>query len=375
MRYWLPSTSGRRRGGPRCARRRLRAGVSLLEVIFSIGVALVGLVGIAALLPAAGVQANRGALADSAARYGAGAVREFHVRSMGNPLTWRWYDGGGGGFRAPSVAELRAGNSFCIDPRFVAQGNVSSDHAGRARFPYSGALWMPRITLAPNVTATGGTFMGVLQASQVFTSDDALVFDLPQDRTLGPVQNFSLSSSNQPLRRSATGTLSWLATVVPKLDRVGNLTDEYTLSVVVFARRIIDPVLNNAAAASERTAFVRDFYGDGIGGGDLQLGAANKSDLELRTGDWVMFSGMKPRLGGLDPIQVHKWYRVLNAGEEVTPDSGEWSRDVTLIGPDWDWRQLLTLSGSRTTQVTVARGVVAVFEKTIRLETSSLWTY
>jgi len=84
---------------------------------------------------------------------------------------------------------------------------------------------------------------------------------------------------------------------------------------------------------------------------------------------------MKPRLGGLGPIQVHKWYRVLNAGEEVTPDSGEWTRDVTLIGPDWNWRQLLTLSGSRTTQVTIARGVVAVFEKTIRLETSSLWTY
>lgn len=373
MRYWLPSTSGRRRGRPRCAPRRLRAGVSLLEVLFSIGVALVGLVGIAALLPVAGIQTNRGALADSAARYGAGAVHEFHVRSMGNPLTWRWYDGSG--FRAPSAAELRAGYSFCIDPRFVAQGIVSSDHAGRAWFPYTGALCMPRVTLAPNVTTTDGTCMGILQASQVFTSDDALVFDLPRDRTLGPVQNFSLSSTNQPLRRSATGTLSWMATVVPKLDRVGNLTDEYTLSVVVFARRIIDPVLNNVAAASERTAFVRDFYGDGIGGGDLQLGAANKSDLELRTGDWVMLSGMKPRLGGLGPIQVHKWYRVLNAGEEVTPDSGEWTRDVTLIGPDWNWRQLLTLSGSRTTQVTIARGVVAVFEKTIRLETSSLWTY
>ena len=62
--------------------------------------------------------------------------------------------------------------------------------------------------------------MGMLQANQVFTSDDSLVFDLPKDRTIGPVQNFSRgSSSNQPLRRSTTGSLSWMATIVPRLDR------------------------------------------------------------------------------------------------------------------------------------------------------------
>ena len=45
-------------------------------------------------------------------------------------------------------------------------------------------------------------------------------------------------------------------------------------------------------------------------------------------------------------------------------------RDVTLVGPDWDWQNLIRTP----TQVTIVRGAVAVFEKTIRLETSSLWT-
>ena len=355
-----------------------RAGVSLLEVLFSIGVALVGLAGIAALLPVAGIQANKGALADSAARLGADAIREFHVRSMGNPSTWRWYDGSG--FSSLSLAQLTAGNSFCLDPRFVAQGDViPRDHALRAQFPYvapGAVLSMPRITLIRSLTPPV-TIMGTLQANQVFTSDDSLVFDLPKDRTIGPVQNFSVSSSNQPLRRSATGNVSWMATIVPKLDLTGNLTDEYTLSVVVFSRRIIDPTLTNENLASERVVMVAPgtFYSGqpAIGGGDLRLATRrdNPDDLELRSGDWVMLSGTKMRTGTLAPIQVHTWYRVVNAGEEpFLASPGVWVRDVTLVGPDWDWQNLST-----ATQVTIMRGAVAVFEKTIRLETSSLWTY
>ena len=40
---------------------RLRAGISLLEVTFSIGVVMIGLIGIAALIPVAGSQARQGA--------------------------------------------------------------------------------------------------------------------------------------------------------------------------------------------------------------------------------------------------------------------------------------------------------------------------
>ncbi|MHB8973618.1 MAG: type IV pilus modification PilV family protein [Pirellulaceae bacterium] len=365
-------------------RRRTRSGISLLEVVFSIGVVMIGLVGIAALLPVAGSQANKGAVADSAARLGADAVREFHVRSMGNPSAWRWFDGIQLQFRRVTPAELMAGNSFCLDPRFVAQG--TADHAGRSRFPYidpGTVLSMPRITLTPSPGALDTAVMLRPHADQVFTSGDGLVFDLPGDRTLGPVQNFSLAPVAlfppplvpPPLRRNTNGHISWLATIVPKLDRMGNLTDEYTLSVVVFSRRIIDDVLTNLG--SERVVEIPtvNFYSGqpAIGGGDLRLVTRRNDpdDLELRSGDWVMLSATKER-PGMSTIQVHKWYRVANAGEEsVLASPGVWARDVTLTGPDWDWLS----NRPSTTQVTIARGAAAVFEKTIRLETSSLWTY
>lgn len=379
---------------PRARGRRFsaRAGISLLEVVFSVGVVMIGLVGIAALLPIAGVQANKGAVADAAARRGRDAVREFHVRGMANYNTWRWYDPAGGTFRPLTDIELLSGNSFCIDPRFVSRGTNAATHTRRNGFPFIADMYpvgtlleMPRLTLAPTLAVAPTLFMGQLQADEVFTGSDDLVFDLPPDRTLGPLQNFSLSSTLAPLKRNTNGTISWMATLVPKLNRLGVPTDEYTLSIVVFSRRIIDQILDDENKANERVVAVRQFFAGqpAIGGGDVELTTRRNfaDDLELRSGNWVLLSSVKNVLGGSTPtVQVHKWYRVANAGEEAVFDSatGNWVRDVTLVGPDWDWGNM---GGNypgpggyvTPTQVTIVRGVVAVFEKTIRLESSSLW--
>ena len=61
-----------------------------------------------------------------------------------------------------------------------------------------------------------------------------------------------------PLRRNANGTISWMATMVPRLDRVGNPTDSYTLSIVVFSRRVLDP--DPSDPSSERVVMVARFY-------------------------------------------------------------------------------------------------------------------
>jgi hypothetical protein len=58
----------------------------------------------------------------------------------------------------------------------------------------------------------------------------------------------------------------------------------------------------------------------------------------------------------------------VSADRDVTPIAGVLAKDVYLQGADW-------MAGDiARTQATLVRGVVAVFEKTIRLETSSLWT-
>ena len=233
-------------------RGRARAGISLLEVMFSIGVVMIGLVGIAALLPVAGVRPTRvrwptPPRGSAPMRSASSMCARWAIRQLGGGLTRRVPP-----VSPVTVPELIAGNSFCLDPRFVAQGDVSSDHVRRNGFPYiddlypSGQFCRCRASrYLPVRRSRSNCVMGKLQANQVFTSDDNLVFDLPTDRTIGPVQNFSLAGPHRelraPLRRSTTGNISWMATIVPKLDQMGNLTDEYTLSVVVFSRRIIDP--------------------------------------------------------------------------------------------------------------------------------------
>ncbi len=160
----------------------MRRGVSLLEVTFSIGVAMIGLLGVAALLPVAGSLANKGVVADAAARRGSDAIRDFHVRSMGNWTTWRWYDPTMSAFRPILPAERAAGLSFCLDPRFVALGDAGPDHPRRNGFPYLDDLYgagvilsMPRITLAPSLDPPSlAVIMGKLQTDQVFSSDDGV---------------------------------------------------------------------------------------------------------------------------------------------------------------------------------------------------------
>ncbi len=368
--------------------RPTRTGISLLEVVFSIGVVLIGLVGIAALLPLAGVQARKGLIADRAAQLGKCAVHDFYVRGMTQPRDWRWYHPTQHRFVPFSPAP---GQSFCIDPLLIGVG-AASDFAVRNKFPLnvmydtvSGSnsmLWMPRCTLAPSLAAGPNTWMSILQAKQIFVSQDDLAFTLPKDRTLGPVQNFGTTND----KRQIQAHYSWLATVVPKLNREGMPTNEYTLSIVVFHKRVLDQNLVREDAVGERVVSVAAFYNGApaMGGGDMLLAARPgrpADDLELRQGQWVMLSGEKatnttpPRL-----VQIHRWYRVVATDEapvqQTLNGNNVWVREVTLVGPDWDYTHTRYSLPYRPvgTQVTIPRGVVAVYERTIRLETSSLWT-
>lgn len=355
-----------------------RSGISLLEVMFSIGVVMIGLLAAAALLPLAGLQVSKGIIADNAAALGRQAVRDFHVRGMANPYRWGLSDAGGLNFNpiipvnTPTrrISEyISPEQSFCIDPRFVAA-------AGANRFPVAnGGIWMPRITLASGGMPDG---LGSLQADQLFTSQDELVLDLPGDSTLGPVQNFGINGE----KRQTRGRMSWMATLVPQLDRQGNPIREYTLSVIVFAQRLLQP-------AAERVALVGAFYSGSPAwsGGDVLLESRADqpaSDLEVNEGDWVLLSGRKLTQSSVRFVPVHKWYQVVAVDEEPTRDPSNprtshdlWTRNVTLVGPDWDYGNMVSGAfwedPAVTTQVTIIPGVVSVFEKTVRLETSSMW--
>jgi hypothetical protein len=284
--------------------------------------------------------------------------------------------------------------------------------------------------------------MGLAQARALFMADDDLNFNLPEDRTLAPVQDYGMLLDTNgnvipATRRQYTGDFTWMATVAPvvTVGRYGGmyvnnpqnpppgfqsegtltpLTDQFTLSVIVFYKRdqsmavgYFDPDVEGADP--ERLVSVQFvdsagtlIPGAGIGGGNMRFqtiarqppadGNGNqapnqhwRADLRVRSGNWVMLSAKVWPNGdfSLAPVSVFRWYRVATADEpqpnSVDPATDGYYVDVSLVGPDWtDVIQAQISAGVQPaallTQATLVSDVVAVYEKTIRMETSGMWT-
>ena len=362
-------------------RHRHPQGITLIEVMFASGIALFGLLVVIALIPLAGNEVRVGLQTDRMASLGRNAVKEFDIRGMRDPNQWSLQDG------SPA---FRSKQAYAIDPRFVTRhGNVA--------FPYSSIATgtMPRISLRIKhprqknhqgscqkcldevISIRNGnpvfTQLTQLTADQLFMARDDLVLNFPDDRTLmsRPTWPHALNGDGLPvLKRQYRGELSWMATVVP----LPSGSDEYVLSIIVFSSRNITPekwdeVDATVANVPERTASVTmPLLGGGWTGGEVQLThpipSTNNAKLyaenvlKLQTNNWVMLSGT------FEKTPLYRWYRVLNVGS-IGYGAGTASRHVTLQGADWP--------PDIKTEATIMEGVVGVFEKRIRLETSSLW--
>ena len=302
------------------------SGVSLLEVMFAIGVVGIGLLGVAALLPIAGQQVGMAHVADMASVVGRNAFREIDIR--GYKRLDMWIDGTGNAYTPPNAT-----TAFCIDPLYVATNGAST--LGN----------MTRVNV--RAQAGGTTGLSLAEADLIFRSHDELTFDKP-DEQLDPATQKYVTNGTTELRREDEGRMSWFATIVPKRENDGNTSaDLFTLSVVVALNRPLTP-----SAENEATFGVSNIRSS-VAGGDFKLDASF-SQLDVREGNWVMLIG-----NGSTP-NAYRWFRVVAMNEAT--------RDLTLYGGDWEY-------AANNTQVVVVRGVVAVFEKTIRLETSSLWAY
>lgn len=351
-----------------------RRGVSLLEVLFSIGVVAVGILGISAAYVVALHQSGRGHVADQAARMGMNAVDSFNLRAMGFAGTWRAPNGTANG----EAVDLSANpnRSFAIDPLFVAANNDSlvdatNGYDGRV-FPYVASTTEPRMTrLSLYSGASAAQLMGRLQAEEIFLAQDELVYDVPPDVTLPPVQQYSIwldpNNNNNPveMKRQSEGRFSWMATLVPRIDASQDSKDLYILSIVVFHRRDASYAMN---ATNERVVSVRDFTGAGFAGGDVVLQSSTIESLDVKAGDWLMLMG---NLTTVTPF--FRWYRVLDASSEAEENTSTnlYEREVALQGSDWP----TNLAGGGVAQAALISNVVAVYERTIRLESTSLWTW
>ncbi len=384
---------------------RRRRGLTLMEVMFAIGVVMIGMLGIAVLVPIAGKAAKDGASYDRAARVGLNAVREFHLREMGRPENWLFPDYTAAG--RPNARTV----AFCIDPRFVAVNNQLNMAAGDPRrfFPYSIAANMPamrRISLrrwSPNLP--NSSLMDLSLANEIFMGNDDLLIDAPADPLLPAQQVYYSQNAASPDKRQTDGEFSWMATVSPRIDKwappTGSAPDTYTLSIVVFQGR--DSALA-VDGISERWAIIphtlqySGFYGDGLSGGDVALvdkslysqlsggtavasSATPYQDLLVKRGQWILLA--RNVVFGVNVYPQFSWYKVTEAdpdelqsatSSELTgsPPAGLPIRHVTLFGQDWN--PIRSPNAAEQTFAYIVPGVVAVYEKTIRLENSSLWT-
>lgn len=333
--------------------RKPRSGLTILEVMIAIGVATLGVFGAIAMIPIASQQSKLGLIEDHKSFFGQNAFHEFELHGMGHPDMWL-YPNNSPVFNAtanPDPPHVPPNTSYCIDPLYVAAG------AGPNFFPSTGPVQMQRITLRSGPGLNG---MNALLAEQVFVGNNDLVFHSTDDVLLPPEQEYArldpTDPTSTPLKRQIQRAYSWMATVSPKfLGPNRGQTDFYTLSVIVYYNRemVGERVAEVAASA--------DFYAGGIGGGDMVITGATPEDVAVKQRDWVMLS-QRLNIGGT-AVDIHKWYRV--AAVDVDETDSELTRNITLQGPD--------IAPVASTQVTLAKGVVAVYEKTIRLESSSLW--
>jgi type II secretory pathway pseudopilin PulG len=364
---------------------RQRNAFTLIEVIFSIGVILIGLLGVASILPLAGRRAQDAVSLSVGSSICDSVLNELQSRKFLADGRFLLLDDNMT-FDRDTLSSLTP-VSFCIDPLFVADFDANNtipvaDPGNRYShrfFPYYQAthdptqdpstayteLWpsaQPRLHRV-GITRTGVSFNESISVEEAFSlvdSADDLAFLRPDDKSLSAVLKGSnaVSSGSPYGKQLATGEYTWFATVNPMPG------DAFaSISVVVVRNRnrsFAVPTTTTAMTrpdlnmSGERLAYVTYSTGfRGGAGGVVHLASSANTISSLKTNDWLMLS--RRTTSGVD---VHRWYRVSavdgDAAKEnrstaaqatnptlaALPGTGTrdiWTRKIYLDGPDWSF--------------------------------------
>lgn len=390
---------------------RRRRGISLLEVLISMFIMLVGLAGIAALLPAGRSEIMQGVKLDYAMMVGRNAFRELNARGYlrpqsspqialpptgtttavngwfldGTPTSaiWRPDSSPSAPFLLPAPIGSTASPAVLVDPlgHFALAPGATYGNI----FPFGAPTSLPFITrISPFGTITGTN--AKLLTDTIFRCEDDSV-----------IKENKITKNGPPLRQEvpfgATGTgvmklasaanYSWFATVVsdPGSPATGS---PVRVSVAVFYKRDL-----SAAGAGERFCRVISLPGLGISGGEVVIfDPVTPLVKPLRPGQWVMMAGFDDSSG--TRRDYFHWYKVLAASPitevnqlpalNANPPSGvngsSKVQPVTLAGADWG-RNLFPANPATGLTVTSPTGwptmfvvdnVIAVYEKSMNLE-------
>jgi type II secretory pathway pseudopilin PulG len=305
-----------------------RSGISLLEVLVSIFILSVGLLGVAALIPLGKLAMTETNKSDRVGACGRAALREVRIRRA---LDYRfWYN--------DTPAPGNPNYAFAIDPLGVLK--IGSNALGP----------LPRVNV--RVSTGSLTYLSEAQADAVFRWRDDLVF-VQADASTAPSNGERPMPVPNATAQQSEGNFSWFLTVCPSPSDMAvvpvALRRDYTVSVVVCHKREFIP-------AAEQTWGINNLTGFGPGGGTIQVNLNGRilGDI-IKYDQWVLLVGTNT---GGQPW-VAKWYRVVGVGRDY----------LSLVGPDWDAD---TFPAAQTQLVSV-EGVAGVYTTAVHLDDDLIW--
>ena len=341
--------------------RSQRRGLSVIEVLTSIIVALIGVFGVLVMIPFSVKQTQSGLDQDAATSMARNALSSFEAAGYkivsGDDNELNWTEDGGTSINAAPDSTL-----YCIDPLGITE---QGDMYGTFPFNSTIPLTMPTANL---LRADGDPF-SLADARRMFRLTDDLVFEQSDDPTvtdsdlLGPVQLFNEGPGGL-LNRQSNGAVSWCAVVQPILnDADAEEIDSYKFNILVFKDRVTD----SSPAVEESQMAAAEVVMPTVAASplsDVTIGVPLNEN--IRRNDWVMLIN---QAAGADPIAFRTqvaFARVSNLHAEDPDAPGYDPTDtesrISLNGPDFDF------SNGPTTYIVHLRDVVAVFARTIKLE-------
>lgn len=336
-----------------------RAGVSLLEVLISIGVIALGIFGVASLIPVAQFQVAQGTTLDRIAAIGPSAAAEFRIRNMGSPRSW-----------APAgfASTLLNGTSsdgwnvqrraFVIDPLGFIQGKSPA-------FPASANSSMAWVLPRINLLAThipSNPLLAERAAQKIFYLADDIPFDRPTEQQLQPRRQYFINAEGRPTSTVPGAQLSWFATLSPVATYQNHISDEFLLSIVVCKGRTTD-----------RSLIANTEHDVEIGAvpfpGEIQV-VNDLAVTELAPGDWIMVG--KSANYGNQASWRYRWTQIIGTSDkEYDEQSG--FRTLSISNDDWIGPGDINASQNKLARVFFVQGVESVFERTIRLQNTTAW--
>ncbi|MEL7497569.1 MAG: hypothetical protein AAFN77_08160 [Planctomycetota bacterium] len=359
-------------------RRRDRAGLSIIEVLTSIIVAMIGVFGIMVLIPFSIKQSQSGLDRDAATVLARNAMAKFEIQGYRDPNNW-----------------LEAGNTrvdptapqmYMLDPLYVAE-NANTYTA----FPYLtiGAYPVDYEIDSASVVDSAGNTMTLGDARRMFIGGDELSLLTPNDELNGPVQQLDASSvaAVGNVRRQFGGSLSWAVLQVPYKSLVTDVGAawSYRSYVIVYKRRAVD------VADPEMAMFTAQIRHTGgapltptglaspVGAVYLDTTPTLPDEYSLAKDSWVMLINKRDTAGTPPAVEPGfedqvGFYRVVNYDIDEVPGARK-LQSITLDGPDFDFGDPSDTANWNPagTYLIHLKDVIAVYERSIVPERPSNW--